>query len=257
MDFSNTIGSMLVSGYHKWGYVIYRCTYGDDKAWNDFMTMMKYSANQSLEWCGRAVRLGPYLRFTVLEDPSFDNATKDAIREHFRHWIQGRSAERDGTGADGPRVLDRVPRYRHCVYVDKECLDSVRKSVFPSAEAAGKSEPYSVDGFAVLIDSDFGHRPPPLQEEPDSEDSEEDDDDDYGDEVGPVGGTSELDVGWTYVDVGGGFIGSYDSRAWKIGGWDEIWRLCYEQPSAQVKQRNRRAAMKGRKVEGGERTDID
>jgi len=91
------------------------------------VAMIKYGAEGALEMCGRAAHLGPYLRFKFLEAPSLDNSIKDTIREHFGYLIQGRSVERDGTGADGLCVFDQLPRYHHCIYVDKECLDSVRK----------------------------------------------------------------------------------------------------------------------------------
>jgi hypothetical protein len=136
-----------------------------------------------------------------------------------------------GIGAYGCYPYAKVCHFGvTCRYVDKECLDSVRKNLYPSAAAAGRERALQAEGFAVLIDSDFGHRPPPKQEEPDSEEEEAGPD-------GLVGRTSKYDVAWMYVRCGNGFVGIYDSRSAPFGGWDETWRLFYERPSPSSRPR--------------------
>ena len=52
-------------------------------------------------------RLLPYLFWTAMEDRTeFEGASKDAIQEHFRNWINTHSVERDGPGADNPHIAD-------------------------------------------------------------------------------------------------------------------------------------------------------
>jgi hypothetical protein len=39
--FANTMKGMIDTGFHVWGFVIYRCVYGDDKAWQRYMKYFK------------------------------------------------------------------------------------------------------------------------------------------------------------------------------------------------------------------------
>lgn len=35
--YPRTTISMIKTGFHEWGFVIYRCVYGDDAAWQQYM----------------------------------------------------------------------------------------------------------------------------------------------------------------------------------------------------------------------------
>ena len=41
------------TGHQKWGFAIFRCTYGDDEAWLSFVQILKDAAHASLEFYGR------------------------------------------------------------------------------------------------------------------------------------------------------------------------------------------------------------
>lgn len=47
--FATTIKSMINTEFHEWGFVIYRCVYGDDEAWQRYM---KYFEEGILEELG-------------------------------------------------------------------------------------------------------------------------------------------------------------------------------------------------------------
>jgi hypothetical protein len=44
-----TVGSLLFSGHHKWGFLIYRVTYEDDQAWQDFMNILTSTIEDRLK----------------------------------------------------------------------------------------------------------------------------------------------------------------------------------------------------------------
>lgn len=63
------------------------------------------------------------MAFTPIEDRvAFEGASKSTIREHFRTWVETRSVERDGPGADSHDLTRWSPRYGVCMYVDKEAM---------------------------------------------------------------------------------------------------------------------------------------
>ena len=64
----------------KWGFVIYRCTYGDDARWARFMDILNARVRQSLEFEG-ALDLMNSLDWTVQEDPTLQDASKDEVRK--------------------------------------------------------------------------------------------------------------------------------------------------------------------------------
>ncbi|GJC89688.1 hypothetical protein ColLi_12526 [Colletotrichum liriopes] len=53
-----------------------------------------------------------------------DGASKADVRKHFRSRCATRSEERDGPGATDSKTK-RLLRFRHCIYVDSKCLDTV------------------------------------------------------------------------------------------------------------------------------------
>ncbi|KAM3443537.1 hypothetical protein MY4824_000423 [Beauveria thailandica] len=139
----HVLHTMQQTGFHAWGFVIYRgCSYADDAAWQRFVAYMKQEVHNTLlatprlpppttststststsllDTSGR--QLAPYLEWTVIEDPRLENASKDAVRAHFASWAAARSPRRDGPGADGPFIESHVPRFMYCVYVDQRCL---------------------------------------------------------------------------------------------------------------------------------------
>ncbi|KAF2711169.1 hypothetical protein K504DRAFT_466183 [Pleomassaria siparia CBS 279.74] len=113
----------------KWGFVIYRCTYGDDAAWERFMTHMKMRTRLNLR------RVEDYdiysrLAWTVIEDPKLDEADDDVVRERFAQWTKTETDYSFGTA-----------RHQACVLVRKRYLDSVLAGP-PPEKFDAKSEGY-------------------------------------------------------------------------------------------------------------------
>lgn len=137
--FATMIRIMQETGFHTWGFVIYRGI-SDDAAWQRYMALMKDQILQSLVYKGynpaqddrsHDKLLPQYLKYTIIEDPAIYGAltTKDDIRELFKEWIAHRSVERDGAGADHPWLTLHylVPRFSHCIYVDEKSLKTLER----------------------------------------------------------------------------------------------------------------------------------
>ena len=130
----------------KWGYVIYRCTYDDDGAWNQMVDRMRTTVQTRLEGKNAPDLLENFV-FDIREDRSkLDGATIERVREHFQDWaIEHACAESpDFEGGiaykkDTPEeiVIPRSPRYRSCVLIDEASLKSITAFFSKDDDMAG------------------------------------------------------------------------------------------------------------------------
>ncbi|KAF6817198.1 hypothetical protein CPLU01_13645 [Colletotrichum plurivorum] len=124
--FGRTCLSMLSTGIHKWGFVIYRCTYDDDGLWDRYLAQLKSLCHDDLVEEGRAELLEPYLDWIVIEDrATLDNASRVEVRKHFNQWLSKQNIPLLPTNLYLSVVPMELPRFRYCLYVDKQCLDTV------------------------------------------------------------------------------------------------------------------------------------
>lgn len=122
---SSVIRDMQETGFQRWGFVIYRCAYAKNAQWESYLEFIKASVQEELEFDGLYTLLWKYLDWTIIEDrETLDGASKQEVRERFSEWSAARSVERDGPGADEPKV-EEAPRFRYCIYIDQKCLDTV------------------------------------------------------------------------------------------------------------------------------------
>jgi len=141
----------------------------------------------------------PHRFWTPVEDWALlDGASKEDVRNHFRNWINTRSVERDGPGADTPNIADRVPRYRSYLYIDKEVLQSVSIYEFPDPNHP-QGFSVSTSGRVVVIDGQHGdYRPDQLGFIGDGSGGEQEEE---REEYEPIEGNTELDLGWMYASI--------------------------------------------------------
>lgn len=120
------IQGMQQTGFHKWGFVIYRCTYSDDEAWHRFSLHIKQSIIRTLDLYGQQFLLERYLDLKSVEDHQMvENASKTQVRAQFAEWaVAHRAIGQRGPGTE-TRFAKMIPRYNHCVYVDQKCLDTL------------------------------------------------------------------------------------------------------------------------------------
>jgi hypothetical protein len=64
----------------KWGFVIFRCTYGDYAAWVRMMSRLNTQARDSLELQG-ASDLFPRIDWAVQENPAWDEVGPKFIKQ--------------------------------------------------------------------------------------------------------------------------------------------------------------------------------
>ncbi|KAF6815719.1 hypothetical protein CSOJ01_03399 [Colletotrichum sojae] len=117
---------MLSTGIHKWGFVIYRCTYDGDELWDRYLAQLKSLCHDRLVEEGRAELLEPHLDWVVIEDrATLDNASRVEVRRHFNQWLSRQNIPLLPTRGYFSVFPKDLPRFRYCLYVDKQCLDTV------------------------------------------------------------------------------------------------------------------------------------
>jgi hypothetical protein len=177
--------------------VIYRCTYGSDSDWEEFMRRLRYQIQHTLEFYN-GLDLMDSLSLTVFEDPSiFDDASTSAIREHFKQWAATAPQQEQCTG---PALSQR---YRYCIQVDAEALESViHDAPAPPLPDA------TTDGFVNLIWRDW--EPTSDPREPVEE---------------PIEGCTQEDVGWMMVAYADVMVSMY----YYLRDWND-WYVEYRRP---------------------------
>lgn len=213
-----TIKSMLKSEYHRWGFVIYRGagTYNAEMQplWTAFLADIRQVSDYHLNRRNLLGHLGPYELRTVMEDPSFDTASKENIREHFRAWVQSRSVDRDGPGVDAADLPRLVPRFAYCIYVDRDCLRSLWKILWPVG--------FGLQGDVVVINGRLIPGKNAVYDDDDNDDQGED-------EYEPVEGSTAFDVGWMYIGAGN-IPSTYDELGLGYDTGLGVWETFYQGP---------------------------
>ncbi|KAK3681408.1 hypothetical protein B0T22DRAFT_473349 [Podospora appendiculata] len=93
--------SMTQTRFYHWGFVIYRCAYGDDALWGRYLEYMKTSVSKTLERRQRRGLLEQYLEWTVMDNRKrLEGASKADVKKLFHNWYSNRSETRDGVGMD-------------------------------------------------------------------------------------------------------------------------------------------------------------
>lgn len=196
-------------GHDKWGWVIYRCTYDDDKAWARFKEFIIQQSRADIA-NSDTPELSDSLEWTFVEDRvTLDGASKDQLVSRFKQWAP------EALKTEQPRVKDHrfgtwgIPRYTYFIYVDKGAL----RSVVYDAPQAPKPDLDGV-GYVNFVNADWK----PLGElgiAAGEDDVHE-----------PIDGCTEEDVGWMKIAshmVGTGF---YESTI----GYPDCWYVFYERP---------------------------
>jgi hypothetical protein len=110
--------------HKKWGFLIYRCDYSSDELWNKFLSNVRHKTEQHLKTL-KAEDLRDTLEMTVKEDrQTLDGATADQVRNIFNQWVQSDEAKAENNNTPY-EALFQFPRYKYCVYVDADAIDSV------------------------------------------------------------------------------------------------------------------------------------
>lgn len=216
---------LRIDGHRIWGFVVYRCTYTSDSAWESCIQRINASIQRAMDlYNGRDLLEEGCFKLTVIADASmFDRATTQAVRRHFTEWCartvyeeQGPREEIESRRQEAPPWDSRLPlRYRFCIQVDEASLQSLISD--------------EGDGWVKLIKGDWESREATRQRQKQHEtgpnevaaldDGEFTDDED--DEVYPaIEGCTEEDVGWMKVQLQSFmpdfYVNLRDPNAWHI-----------------------------------------
>ena len=124
---NRTIRAMQQTRFHRWGFVLYRCTYSDDAAWEYYIQALHDAVRSGLEDLGRDLLLFKYFKLDVIGDrDTLENASKDYVRQKFAQWSSAhQGVEQGGPGTDSS-FARQMPLFRYCLYADQKCLDTVK-----------------------------------------------------------------------------------------------------------------------------------
>ncbi|EGE01158.1 hypothetical protein TEQG_00210 [Trichophyton equinum CBS 127.97] len=179
-----------------WGFVIYRCSYNNEDAWQTILQKMNDETAATLESEGEDELVRRHEMIIMEDKAKYDGATSHDIRDHFTSWVFNTV----------PYITIKVPTeselqltlYNYCLFVDDLCLESVEHMETPVVKLLGKH---------------FGARDPEDRDytiHPDYEDGETD--------------MEEEDVGWMYLKVDG-YAEMYNALE-----EDEWWYELYRRP---------------------------
>lgn len=219
---------MQFYGLQKWGFVIYRCTYGDNDAWDRFMTHMNARKDAVVRDFYGDEDLAQRLDWSVQQDVSLEGASKDEVRTRFRRWVATNGRAESSRGDEEYQLSSLLwenPRFKYCVHVDAASMASVLAGP-PPTEPDMKNVSY-----VNLIRADEAwdaERDPNDFEHP--EQSDEAEKEIRNDEGEPeLEGSTMYDVGYMKVSVDGLVPSVYELLV-----NDRMWDVSYVRPNVGV-----------------------
>ncbi|PGH26616.1 hypothetical protein AJ80_01745 [Polytolypa hystricis UAMH7299] len=113
-----------------WGFVVYRCSYNDDKAWNKMLKLIYRHAELRVDVEMDHYELWSRHKLIVMDDKAkFDGATTHDIRAHFSHCVKDELNKvrkpRSKRQKTAWKYLTGATRYNFCLLVDDTCLESL------------------------------------------------------------------------------------------------------------------------------------
>jgi hypothetical protein len=230
----------------KWGWVIYRCTYGDDSAWQQFLQQLTdYQTQEVLRRRNNADDLVPSYNWIVIEDPAtLDGATKDEVRRRFKKLRTSLVKDEVPDHLEDykkRRLPSECPRYNFCIHVGSEAVESVLREGVPYN---GNSGPTTSHVNLIRADDawdvpDFDRfdwaqhkagkqakkkRRREWRIRSTEKNDDESEDDEYDHREAEIEGCRLYDVGWTKVRADS-LIYAYSvlQKVW-------LWRAFYKRP---------------------------
>jgi hypothetical protein len=203
-------------GHRVWGFVVYRCTYGDDAEWEECLRRLNAATRSNMRFYDALDLLNgedDRYRFkqTIFSDAAkFDGASTQVVRCHFQTWRALAFDQEQGSNEKiearrqrddlGPPFKAGV-RYKFCIQIDEAALQSILlcESLWSRGEA-----------WVNLIEADWDLEAILAQREEDRIESVEsglcDSSEDFDEciEFFPeIEGCNEEDVGWMRVEFQG------------------------------------------------------
>jgi hypothetical protein len=212
-------------GLQKWGFVIYRCTYEDDSAWDRFMHRLNARKDAVLKDVYDDKHLAYHLDWNVQQDFSLNHATKDEVRARFRAWVATDARAEMPTSSEDQDKLEGLlhenARYKYCIHVDAASLQSVLDGpLLPESDMRGVS-------YVNLIRADRAWDAWEKESAQALAAGAEEDSQDEGEME--IEGRTSYDVGWMKVLVDGLVPDVYETLV-----NDQMWNAFYVRPNEGV-----------------------
>ncbi|KAH7078677.1 hypothetical protein BKA63DRAFT_249087 [Paraphoma chrysanthemicola] len=194
--------SLALLPFNKWGWVIYRCSYTDDKAWAQFRTLTESNSRTDIAESD-APEIADCLEWKWVEDrASLDGASTAELRDRFRAWVADEVAQQPA-GQD----LEDVSRLKYFIKIDEEVMQSL---------AGFLEKRWSVKAFVKIVKADWE---PEVEEDAEFEREK--------DIYEPIEGCTEKDVGWMRIApimINAEFYNALD-------GYEQAWDdMFYQRP---------------------------
>ncbi|KAL8670648.1 MAG: hypothetical protein Q9168_004827 [Polycauliona sp. 1 TL-2023] len=123
----------------NWGYIIYRCTYGDDQAWARCLARIRQHMERSLKEDEYGAQALQKLDLVIRENHLLQGATSRQIRIHFNALCKEWEKD-EGFGT----------RYEICLMIDQASMDSI---LAPSDEEDKEINPaHTSPAFLTAVD---------------------------------------------------------------------------------------------------------
>lgn len=102
-------------GHRVWGVVVYRCTYGDNAAWETCLERLNARIREPMHFYnGLDLLEEGRFKLTVMHDPSrFEGASARVVRRHFKEWRKHAVHEEQGTNEEIAARRPRPEMYHH------------------------------------------------------------------------------------------------------------------------------------------------
>ncbi|KAK7962860.1 uncharacterized protein PG986_003685 [Apiospora aurea] len=210
---------LRADGHRIWGFVVYRCTYTSDTAWDLCIERIHASVRKSMDiYNGHDMLREGCFRLTVISDAStLDGASTQIVRRQFKEWCARMLHEEQGSQEEiQTRQQQASPwdrgwpvRYGFCIQIDEASMRSIisdedepwvniiKGDWKPREVARQQQQQLTGSGWTMEIP---GGR---------NEDEGEFTDDEGDREYPPVEGCTEEDVGWMKVRLVGLMTGLY------------------------------------------------
>jgi hypothetical protein len=128
------IEDALLPDHRKWGWIIYRTTYGDDAKWSQFITTFQTLVREITLMKDGGSQHVNYIDFPVRQHSGFDKANAKDLRAHFKAWrFSDDTFEEQQLDPSQREILLESERYKYFIRVDAESMQSVLDMVGTTA----------------------------------------------------------------------------------------------------------------------------
>ncbi|OQO11822.1 hypothetical protein B0A48_03549 [Cryoendolithus antarcticus] len=198
--------------HDKWGWVIYRCSYEDDVAWERFKQIITQRTRDQILKSDAPEALDS-LAWTFVDDrPTLEDIPINQLRSLFKDWA-AMAIQTEQPRATDHKLQLSGPRYNYFVQVDEHALNAV---VSPTEQ-----DPFR-GGLVKFVDAIWTPHAeafPGQIEEPSPENVHE-----------PIDGCTEENVGWILISPG--MIGAHFYEASYT--FTDAWYAYYVRPPERV-----------------------